>query len=296
MDEDKKQLNNKDVKVLRTYTSDMADAIRENEVSVIKIAMAEKEKRDKEEVYEKAKGTNFSKILLSIGGVIIIIAAIFGASYIIQKKKVVPIPPVSTVETFISYDTKSDIDVTKATNISNLSDIIKKGQQINSGTIEAFFLTRKISDIPEILTSKDFLSLIQTSMPGALIRSLSDKYLIGKYSNLKAVNANNKSAIFLIFETTDYNQTYASMLEWEGTMLSDLFILFNLPKPSNFFLGKPWNDLVVNNKDARVLYGENGEGVLYYVFINKNDFIITGNLEALKEIINRILIKNTKPL
>ncbi len=296
MDENKTQENNKDAKVLRTYTSDMADAIRENEVSVIKIAMAEKEKRDREAEYKKAKGTNFSKILLLIGGVVLIVVAIFGASYIIQKKKVVPIPPASKIETFLPYDSESDINVTKATSINNLFDIIKKGQQIKSGTIEAFFLEKKINDVSLTFTSKDFLSLIQTTMPGALIRSLTDKYLIGKYSNPSATSMNNKSAMFLIFETTDYNQTYASMLEWEKTMLEDLFVLFNIPKPSDSFIGKPWNDIVVSNKDARVLYGENREGILYYAFVNKNNFVITSSQEALKEIIGRILIKNDKAL
>jgi hypothetical protein len=296
MDEDKIQQNKKDVKVLRTYTSDMADAIRENEVSVIKIAMAEKEKRDMEAEYKKAKGTNFSKILLLIGGVVLIIVAIFVASYIIQKKKVVPIPPASKIETFLPYDSESDIDVTKATNINNLSGIIKNGEETKPGMIEAFFLMKKVDDVSLTFTSKDFLSLIQTTMPGALIRSLTDKYLLGKYSNGNAVNVNDKSAMFLIFETTDYNQTYASMLEWEGTMLSDLFILFNIPKPNNSLIGKPWNDIVVSNQDARVLYGENGEGILYYAFVNKNNFIITSSQEALKEVITRILIKNDKVL
>jgi hypothetical protein len=133
-------------------------------------------------------------------------------------------------------------------------------------------------------------------MPGALIRSLTDKYLVGKYSNGSATNVNDKSAMFLIFETTDYNQTYASMLEWEGTMLSDLFILFNIPKPSNSFIGKPWNDIVVSNQDARILYGENGVGIFYYAFVNKNNFVITSSQEALKEVVTRILIKNDKAL
>ena len=48
MEEKEKKPNyNRDSKVLRTYTSDMADAVRTNEVSVIKIALAEKEKRGK---------------------------------------------------------------------------------------------------------------------------------------------------------------------------------------------------------------------------------------------------------
>jgi len=296
MDENETQENNKDIKVLRTYTSDMADAIRENEVSVIKIAMAEKEKRDREEIYIKAKGTNFSKILLFFGGVILIVVAIIGSIYLFKKIKENPQPViVDKFETFISYDLKSDIDVTKATNINTLLEIIETNQQKIVKQIEVFYLTKKTNEVIETFDLKDFLSLIQTTIPEALVRSLSSKYLIGKYSNLNfSTDENNKSSLFLILETTDYNQAYASMLEWEGTLLRDLFIIFSIPKPSNFLFEKKWNDIIVNNKDARVLYGENGEGILYYAFINKNDFVITNNLETLKEIINRILKKNTK--
>jgi hypothetical protein len=290
MDDDKTQQNNKDVKVLRTYTSDMADVIRENEVSVIKIAMAEKEKQDREVEYKKAKGTNLSKILLLIGGVVLIVVAIFVASYIIQKKKVVPIPPPNKIETFLPYDSEMDIDVTKVTNINNLSNTIKDGEQTQPGMIEAFFLMKKVNDTYVTFTSKDFLSLIQTTMPGALIRSLTDKYLVGKYSNKNVPGSG--SGMFLILETTDYNLAYASMLEWEGTLLEDLFVLFNLPKPENALSIKPWNDMIVNNKDTRVLYGENGQPIIYYSFVNKKNFIITDNIEALKEVISRIFIKN----
>jgi len=300
MDENEKQINNKDIKVIRTYNSDMVDAIRINEISVIKIALAEKEKREQEALYKKAEGTNTSKIFLVIGGIILIAVAIIGSYFLIQKKKGIEIPKITTndIETFILYNSKSYIDITNITNVSDLSDIIKQEQQNDSGLIKALFLTKKINNVSEILTSKDFLSLIKTTAPGALTRSLSDKYLLGKYSNQNAVNEQDKSAMFLVLETTDYNQAYASMLDWEKTMLKDLFILFDIsiPESSNELFEKSWKDIIINNKDARALYGENGEEILYYVFVNKNNFVITNSVEALKEVITRLITKNTKSL
>ena len=294
MDEKEKQLNNKNIKVLRTYTSDMANAIRDNEMSVITIALAEKAKREEEELYRKAEGTSTSKILLSIGGIILIAAAILGSYYLVQKKKekdaVTPI--INNIETFISYDSSSVIDVTGATNILELESIINQKEQASTGTITALFLTKKINNISETITASDFLSLVGTTAPSALIRSLSDTYLFGKYSNENSVDENAKSGMFLILQTTNYNQTYVSALEWEKTLLSDLFVLFNMPEQNSSLLNKEWKDIIINNKDARVLYGENGQGVLYYVFVNKNNFVIANNVDALKEVISRLLIKN----
>jgi hypothetical protein len=292
-EEEKKPIEqSKNVKVLRTYTSDMAEAVRENEVSVIKIAMAEKERRDMESEYKKAKGTSLSKILLVIGGIALIAISIWGVSYIIRKKKIVLIPPASIIETFIPYDSGTEIDVTDATNTSKLTSIVKKGQLSNPGMIEALFLVKKTNNTSQAMTSSDFLSIIQTTMPPALIRSLSPKFLLGKYTNANASDIKNKFGTFLFFETTDYSQAYASMLEWEGTMVEDLFTLFNIPKPSNALSIKPWNDIIVNNKDTRVIYGEDGQPIIYYSFVNKNDFVITDNIEALNEVISRIITKN----
>lgn len=299
MDENEKKLNDKDVKVIRTYTSDMVDAIRTNEISVIKIALAEKEKREREDLYKKAEGTSFTKIILVIGSIILIAAAIYGSYYLIQKKKESEIPKTSinNIKTFISYDSQSNINVTNMTNANDLTNIINNDKQPSSLQIKALFLTRTINNVVEILTSKDFLSLINTTIPGALERSLSDKYLLGEYGDTSNP-VNNTTATFLVFETTDYNQAYASMLDWEKTMLRDLHVLFNIsiPEQNSPLYERSWKDIIVNNKDARVLYNDNGEGILYYVFVNKNDFVITDNLVALKEVIARLITQNASTL
>ncbi len=291
MDFENKQLNDEE-KALRTYTSDMADAIRQNEVSVIKIALAEKEKREQENIYKQAEGTKTSKIFFVIGGIILISVGLVGSYYLFQKKETVAPIITNNFETFINYDLYSAIDVTNITNQNNLINVIEENNLLNVGQVEAIFLSKKINELEEKLNTKDFLSLIESSAPGTLVRSLSEKYLLGEY-----ITTEKKSVKFLIFETNNYAQTYASMLEWEKTLLKDLFIILNLkniPTESPLF-EKPWKDVVINNRDARVLYGESGEGILYYVFINKNHFVITSDIETLKEVISKLILKNSEP-
>lgn len=297
MDENQPQPNNKNIKVLRTYTSDMADAIRTNEVSVIKIALAEKEKREREEVYAEAEGTNTSKTFLVIGGIVLIVAAIFGSYFLIQQKKLKDAPKnlIKTIDTFIAYDAYQNIDMTNIKTINDLSNTIKASPLLSAGSVKALFPTINVS---EIITSQKVLSVIGANPPGALSRSLSDKYLLGKYSNKNAVADGTGYTAFLIFETTDYNLAYASMLDWEKNIFKDLFTLFNIniTNSNSPLFTKQWQDIVVNNKDARVLYGENGEAILYYAFVNKNNFVITSNIETLKEIISRLITKNAQPV
>lgn len=297
MDENKKQFNDKDIKVLRTYTSDMANAIQTNETSVIKIALAEKDKREREQIFEKAEGSTFSKILLIIGGIILISGAVFGSYILIQKKKAgdTIVPIIKNIETLISYDSQVHIDVTSATNITELSGLVKNNKNPNPGLINSLFLEKNISGSKELITSKDFLKLIDATAPEALIRSLSDSYLLGEYYKSPKITPST----FLIFQTTNYNQTYASMLTWEKTLLKDLFVILNMDLASTenetgVLFEKNWDDIIINNIDARVLRGENGEAILYYAFINKNNLVITQNVLSMKEIMARLITKNTQ--
>ncbi len=86
MEENKTQ-NNTDFPTLRTYSSDMADAIKNKDMSVIKIAVAEKERKEKIEPEEVAQsGNNSSKRFFIAGGIILIIGAIVGSLFLFQNK------------------------------------------------------------------------------------------------------------------------------------------------------------------------------------------------------------------
>lgn len=288
---------NEELKNLRTYTSDMAEAVRTNEASVIKIALAEKEKREQEKVFEEAKGTKTSRTLFVVGGVILIAGAIVGSLYLFGKKKAEETPMIvqEKIQTFILYDKNIKIDVTSATNTTDLVGLIGKENLPSTSSTNVIFLEKKVDGNNLLLTSKEFLSLIGSTAPGALIRSLEDNYLLGKYSYKSGEKA--KTSNFLIFETTNYSQTYASMLAWEKTMFKDLYIVFdiNIPEqtesqPETVF-DRQWKDMIINNRDARVLYGDTGEGVLFYTFINKDKLIITDSMETLRKLISELLIK-----
>lgn len=301
MEENKKPSNlNSDLKVIHTYTSDMADAVRQNDMSVIKIALAEKEKRENEEIYKKAEGTNSSKIFLVFGGIILIIIALV-ITYLVTQKNVETNSPVQTAKEIgapISYNEKVFMDTAGLTTHNDLSNAIKKevGNNNKENSVKSIFLTRSIGGKPELVNVTDFISLIGESAPQALVRNLGEEYLIGTYSIKEGELL--KPHLFLIFSIKDYNQTYASMLSWEKTMLHDMSSIFNidLSGDRSELLEKQWSDIIIKNKDARVLYDNLGKEILYYIFINKNDFIITDNQETLKEVEARIVSKETKPL
>ncbi len=301
MEENKKPNNiNSDLKVIHTYTSDMADAVRQNEMSVIKIALAEKEKREKEEVFKNAEGTSTSKILMVLGGIILIGIAL-GITYFVTQKNIETNAPIQTaveIPATISYNEKIFLDTTTFATNTDLSEAIKKevGKAGKENSVKAIFLKNEVLGKAEILKVGQFISLIGESAPQALVRNLGDEYLAGTYSIKEEETI--KSHLFLVFSIKDYNQAYASMLSWEKTMVNDLNLAFGIDVSGDKseLLEKQWSDLIINNKDTRVLYDNLGKEALYYAFVNKSNFVITDNQDTLKEVMRRLISKETKAL
>lgn len=289
MDPEKLQSNDEDIRVLRTYTSDMADAVRENEASVIKIALAEKDKREREKIYKEADGTKSSKIFFILGGIFLIVAAIVGSTFLLSKKEKTSIPVVKNTNTFIVHDSYLFEDLTDLSKPEDLFAKINQVSETTPGTVRAIFLSKMVNEISKDLTTSDFISQFGINAPGALTRSLTNKYLLGQY--FEKDSSGRKIKYFLIFETNNYNQAYASLLSWETTMLKDLSVFFKSNTQEENNSQRKWQDLVINNIDVRVLYGDNGQTVLYYAFIN-NKLLIADNIDGLKEIINRLIAKN----
>lgn len=300
MEEIKPQKNiDQNQKTLRTYSSDMADAVRENEASVIKIALAEQKKHENEDIYRAAEGSNTKKIILVLGGIIFIVLAVIGIYFVVNKNTTdnQPAQILKNIETIISYDDSSFVDLSNASGKEDVANLMKtEVEKVGKpGSIRSIFLTTINNGKPELIQTSGFLSLINTSASGSLVRSLSENYMIGTYtSNING----SKPHLFLIFQTNDYNQAFIGMLDWEKTMLDDMFTLFHIDISGNrntLFESK-FKDIFINNKDARALYDNDGKEVLYYLFVNKNTFVITDNQSVVKEIVSRLFTKNIKPL
>jgi hypothetical protein len=301
MEKEKTQLDKPlgEIEPLQTYSSDMADAIRTNEASVIKIALAEQKKREREELFKKAEGSPVKKFFWMLGSIILIFGAVAYSYFLIQEKntKNAPEQLIKNIETFISYDDQSYIDTTSIVGITDLSESINEEvkKQTALGSIKTLFLTTTNNGIRNFVTSSEFFHQIGAIVPAPLVRSLGEHFMIGSHM---PTTANARPHLFLIFGTNDYNTAYAGMLEWEKTMLSDMFVLFKTDISTNRgnLFEKPFKDIILQNKDARILYDITGTDVLYYTFPTKDTFIITDNKETIEEVTTRLLIKKTKPL
>jgi hypothetical protein len=297
MEEKKTKINldNGDPRTIHTYLSDMAETVRNNEISVIKISAEEQKRKEQEALYKKAEGTGLTKTLFTIGGLILLTGSIFGIYFLINKKNEVVAPVVIKEDNLIStnnttkieyIETDSEIEILEK--IKNELQKTNKEETINTITIEK----KNIAGVLEKLTTKDFLEKIGLNPEPSMVRALDSKYEIGFY-NHKENSENISKNLFLIFNVKDYNQVYADMLKWERKLITETYNLFNINIEGDniTILEKPFYDIVINNKDARVMYDKDNNGILYYIFLDKNTLLITQSKESIKEINSRISFK-----
>lgn len=291
----------KSLNVLRTYTSDMADMVRTNEASVIKIALAEKNKREQEELIKKVEGTTSKKFIWFLTGIIILAVAIFGIYYSIEKKKEreTPVKIEPAINSPLIYDSFSKVDIGGYYDSLEILNLIKA--ELNKagdwGKIKLISVVKKTTENEYTITTDEFFEAIKSSIPETLTRSFSDNFIIGGYYPKQLLNQDSSEqkrvGTFLVFETKDYNQSYASILVWEKTLLGDLYNLFNIDirDTNSGLLEKKWQDLIINNRDVRTLNDFQNQKLLYYSFVDKNYLIITDSAEAINELTYLLIYK-----
>ncbi|MFA6354814.1 MAG: hypothetical protein WCW65_00060 [Candidatus Paceibacterota bacterium] len=295
MDENNKQPNSgNNIKTVRTYLSDMADTVRSNEISVIKVALAEQNKHEREDLYRNIEGTPSKKIFWIIGGIILVAGAIYGTYFILGQKALKDIPEqIVKEESIISYDEISPIIVTSVNELTDKLNIAKKEVSSSEkfGIVKYFSLSKDVNGLKEKILLKDLFQGLGFNAPSSLVRSLSPSYMIGTYTE-------NIPYLFMIFQTKDYEYSYAGMLEWEKSLASDMLSLFSLDTTQTKLQlnNRKWQDIIINNKDVRVLLNENDKQILYYLFTDKNNLVIADNEETIKEIISKLVLRNIKPL
>jgi len=299
MEDETTQSNNKgDLKTVRTYLSDMADTVRTNDISVIKVALAEQNKNERENIYRQAEGTPFKKFFWVAGGIIFIGVALFGIYFVTNKNAALNVPEqIVKNDSIISYDELTSISIKDGDNLTD--KIITNKKEVSNNGIKSISINKDVGGAKEKLSVKELFTKLEFTAPSSLVRSLSDSYMIGYYINNLSENITDyKSSLFIILPTIDYEYTYAGMLEWEKTIAGNTLDLFELNTKNNKLQinDLAWKDIIIENKDARVLLNEENKPILYYIFTNKNNLIVTDKEATLKEIISRLIIKNIKPL
>lgn len=276
-------------KGLRTYASDMAEAVRVQEGSVIKIALAEQDKRARQEKLEvKSSHKNVFFAFASIA-IILVGAGVFGYAVFFSKPKTVPTQINTLNQSIITNDGNVSYSITGKTKqqVGEEFYALAKNADVREGGVLHIIPYEEDIDI-NVKSSVDahrYLGALGSTMSGSLLRSLSPEFMLG------AVKSKEQGEPFIVLKPQSFDNAYAGMLSWEKKMIDDLFLAFDIPisGDNTYLLEKSFGDMVIKNQDARILTDNTGAILLVYMFVNNDDVIlIARNEETLIALLGRL--------
>ncbi len=278
-------INNPGIKPLRTYKTDTEEAIQNQRMSVVTIAVAESNKKEE----QKMSAPEQEKVKIPYGAIItsiILVVLGAGAFYVVYLKQTNP--PTAQIE----GNTEETAPIVKTKNIQELDfansrnlmyDIALKGSNAGGATIGDIVTVQPVSNTASgkvVPTAQSFFEKATPLIPGKLARSLSKEFFIG-------IHVFDGPTPFIILKTTFFQNAFAGMLEWESTITQDLAPLITLShgnvKAGTFFI-----DSVVKNKDVRIIRGSEGQDLLFYTFVDRNTILITTKKLTLEDLIARL--------
>ncbi len=302
-----------DPKTIRTYESDIANAIQHRQTSQASMVIASEEKKREQEKNivivrgndsEAPKNRNkwLKNILMIIASLILLGAGVAVAYYFYTISPLSvrqPSTPTATstsviVTSIITPDLQKVLDITGQTPAGIISGVMKESQANplpNGGILEIVMGKQasstqngKTSTLTRV-TGPQFISMIGLVPPNALTSSLTSQWMFGFYSSPNDNSAGTTSAPFVVFTDNFFQNAFAGMLSWESTMPSDFSALFGI-QPAEWS-GGSFHDKLIKNKNVREFTNSDGNVLFLYSFIDNNTLVIAQNEAALGEIITR---------
>ncbi|MFA6554425.1 MAG: hypothetical protein WCS89_02860 [Candidatus Paceibacterota bacterium] len=318
--------NGPNVKPIRTYETDFAEAMSKRNLSKASFAIAEDKKEEaiknevvrnetiKEDdiisneniaiadrvrmVEQKEPSHLIKNLILSILSLILVGGGAYTAYYFYSKSQLSLVtPPVPVAQpqysrSIIKSDSQSIINIDNLTQdqiISRIKKEIDKTQKENS--IKEILLTKTLNDITEKTSAKKILEIARLTPPDIFSRSLGTDWMLGVYAS-----TNGQKNTFVITTNNFFQNTFAGIIQWEKTMPEDLGQYLYPTFPNNassselskITLRGQYKDRIIKNKDVREYIAENGHIIFLYSFIDNNKLVITDSEETLQEIISRL--------
>lgn len=211
---------------IRTLHSDVASSVRDNNISITKIALAQQEKNAAlpfvaEEKNHFWSAWSIGTILLVLAGIIILI----GAVYVMMSKNVsLPFtnnePPASTLVPVVGRITADVSRMPRAELIRTIKVFVDDNYS-SPVALEALILqemTPATTTEGEIVSSlvpitlERFFERLGTRAPGRLLRAIGPDMTVGRAGGTP----------FIVTLSNSYETAFAGLLEWEQFMAEDL--------------------------------------------------------------------------
>ncbi len=283
---EKQQEENKtEGKLIKTYAEDMAHVIEDDQGGLIKKIIHEQEMKEMDKK-NQSPISQINKIYIALSFIFLVATLMtFMFLFLHQKNASVIVEPQFTPIIFNDKSVFLEIsDLPREKVIESVVNEVRKSS-VKEGGIESIYLTKN----KQIMGLRSFLSLIKSSLVLPDPVFVEDNFMTGVF------NGEDKD-FFVLIKMRSFQDLFDNFRNWEEKMFYDLHNFFGFPvnTTTNYLLTKDFEDGVIANKNARILYDKEGNIVLMYLFADENSLIVANKVEAVVELIARVSSSKVK--
>ena len=286
-----------DIKPLRTYEGDIAEVLARRNPSVTSIAIAEHEKKGDGNMIgndvpaEPDPETHSAKkIIMVIASLVIVLAGAAGGYYLYNQSPLkaaqitAPAPAIQTPQSLVPADSRVVISIDglgQAAIASRIRAELAKPQTPN--TLKEIVLSETQNGQQVRASTADVSAVMGIPVPDMIMRTLSPQWMLGE-----SADGSGRTTLSVIVKTDFFQNAFAGMLQWESTMPQDLQQYVSSTSAQFAVLQGQFMDRIVKNTDVREFVATDNNTVFLYSFINNSTLVVTGNENALADIITRL--------
>jgi hypothetical protein len=274
---------------IHTYAEDVAKIIAKDTGSLVKKIIHAEEEREGEKK-EESPLLKKNKYFMFISVSLLILSLIILFFFLFFKTDINTVPVEKQFVPIIFNDQYNYQDVLglKKDDIAQMVLNQVNATQVKNGGIEGIYLTEN----KQMIGLRRFISLIKGNfVPGGSTLFVDDNFLMGVEKDELNSGFGARYGFFVLLKVRSIADVFDSMRAWENKIMTDLhgFLGIDISSDTNYLFQKNFEDGVVENKNARILYDKDGKLVMMYVFADDNSVVITNSLNAVHEVILRLV-------
>ena len=272
---------------LRTLSSDLAEAVRRQQGSAIKIAIAEDERRAKDR--EAISPTSKKNLTFIVAGVSLLLLAGAGTGFALWYKQhqaaAVPVATAPIAASVLRSDATDTIDTTgkTSTEIANAFRSIVANPGLRLGTVKNVLVTQTVGATATRVPANLFLASLGAHISPEFSRALGQDYMLGMYYY-------DRTNGVIVLTGTAHDYLLSGMLAWEPYMVQDLAPLLGVDTSGTnaTILNAKFADTLVENHTTRAVVDANNKPVLFYSFLDEDTLFISTDGKTLTEAVRRL--------
>lgn len=291
------------IRPIRTFRDDIARVLQKKKTTLVDAVVAEEDRaariKQAETPSVEVKRSMLSYVFVFVSALLVTGGlSAYGIYYFFGPTDITRVD-VSDVHSFVFVEEQKEFELfddESKRDVFRRITVEKESALLSLGSIEQLYFTRSIYDEKlastrkMLVSSAEFIAKSEFRIESSFIRDLSPEMTFGYH-------AFDGTQPFLIFKTAFYENAFAAMLDWEPRMNEDLAPLFGDIVMETYMVGsstrtRPANmtfeDVLIKNKEVRMLYDKNGKELLLYGFPTPDIIIITTNQYTFTEIVTRL--------